>query len=760
MFASWPTKKGYAQFLFHNILVPIALLTATLLLAGCEEATPVDDKGRLRVDSVPQGARIYLDGRATGRLTPATFDVSPGSHTVRLTRDGMLDWGPRTITIAAGENETLHVVLSPVPVSPEFDCDNWNTLEFFSVATIESVTACIRAGADVNARDDARGATPLHWAAAANDKPVIIATLVSAGAAVNARDHDLGGTPLHWAAAATDTPAIIRALAAVGAEVDARDDNLGMTPLHWTALADNSPGVVRALVSVGADANARDDNGNPPLYYAEDPAVIAALQEAGAVALADTLSVLVDPNAAAGEPTHIVAGDNGSLQFWSNGALLSESLLNSADGTTRIRARHDAQTGAPQTVLNEVTGDYIELRENRPGRVDLWFYDSAGRYQSGIAVVERSGSFFYGEITGLPKYSGKQIIGQLGYLNSSQTGSFALTSEVDDDIAQLQAFPADLLGFLDTRSGLRAASSGITLRKTLVTGGLALVAGGLALSLAPAYATAGATMALLGYFVTGDIAKGIRDNFADTESEFGKASANLVADWLADEDAPAPLHWVRNAVDRVKQGATEFKNRIVDEVESLQDWVSGGETWERMRASWPSSSDAPPDISSSLSGTVVFQDNNTLQLRGDIDNTGEFNVSSDDDALTIEGSVDSTGSVSGTFTNNSNSGTITSGSIEDLGSCSVSRGSGGQGTFSYSHFVGTGMGTANFYYNAYSIPDAFTVTTSSGTKFTTQGLVSGSNSVDISINDEPVVFINVSAPRSGTQWEYTLGCLQ
>ena len=91
-------------------------------------------------------------------------------------------------------------------------CEAWNTREYFWTATAEDVTACLDAGAGLEARDDT-GRTPLHQAAY-DQKPVAVGTLLAAGADKEARD-DTGQTPLHQAVS-HDHPAAARMLLAAG----------------------------------------------------------------------------------------------------------------------------------------------------------------------------------------------------------------------------------------------------------------------------------------------------------------------------------------------------------------------------------------------------------------------------------------------------------------------------------------------------------------------------------------------------------------
>ena len=141
-------------------------------------------------------------------------------------------------------------------------CEQWNTQEFFEAATVEDVTACLDAGADVKARDEF-GYTPLHRAARFNEKPAVIEALLAVGANVKARDKN-GSTPLHWAA----NP-VIEALLAAGANIEARDE-FGYTPLHQAAKSNEKPAVFEALLAVGANVKARAKNGSTPLHLAAE----------------------------------------------------------------------------------------------------------------------------------------------------------------------------------------------------------------------------------------------------------------------------------------------------------------------------------------------------------------------------------------------------------------------------------------------------------------------------------------------------------
>ena len=136
-------------------------------------------------------------------------------------------------------------------------CEEWNTKEYFQTATVENMTACLDAGADLEARE-VDGVTPLHWAAMFNANPAVLKALLAAGADPMTRDED-GFTPLHLAARDNENPAVIAALVDSGADLKVRT-GYGFTPLHLTT----SLAVITALLDAGADPMARNAAGETP----------------------------------------------------------------------------------------------------------------------------------------------------------------------------------------------------------------------------------------------------------------------------------------------------------------------------------------------------------------------------------------------------------------------------------------------------------------------------------------------------------------
>ena len=96
------------------------------------------------------------------------------------------------------------------------NCREWNTKWYFLTASVDSVTACLGAGANPMARDKWKY-TPLHLAAMESAIPAVTEALIRAGADPMARDK-WKNTPLHYAVRNYFNPAVIETLLKAGAD--------------------------------------------------------------------------------------------------------------------------------------------------------------------------------------------------------------------------------------------------------------------------------------------------------------------------------------------------------------------------------------------------------------------------------------------------------------------------------------------------------------------------------------------------------------
>jgi ankyrin repeat protein len=144
------------------------------------------------------------------------------------------------------------------------NCSNICNFLWWKTATVSTLKAEIKSGADVNARSQ-DGTTPLHIAARLG-KSTHIKILTDAGANVNALGDSLVGTPLHKAAT-MGHPASIKALIDAGADVNMQDEYLENTPLH-EAVTQGSAANVRVLLNAGANPNIRNRLSENPFVYA------------------------------------------------------------------------------------------------------------------------------------------------------------------------------------------------------------------------------------------------------------------------------------------------------------------------------------------------------------------------------------------------------------------------------------------------------------------------------------------------------------
>ena len=180
----------------------------------------------------------------------------------------------------------------------------WNTVGFWTNATVTDVRTELERGADIHSRDD-YGKTPLHLAVRITGDPSVVALLLDWEADIHARDDVIGETPLHGAAASNREPGVIELLLDRGADIHAQGD-LGHTPLHRAASYNEEPSVIALLLDRGANSHA-EAGGITTLHFAainREPRVMELLLDRGA----DIYINVVD--GLGGTPLHVAASSN------------------------------------------------------------------------------------------------------------------------------------------------------------------------------------------------------------------------------------------------------------------------------------------------------------------------------------------------------------------------------------------------------------------------------------------------------------------
>lgn len=91
------------------------VIGAVVTLAACATAPVAQDgaSSLLQVSSVPAGARIIVDGRATGFRAPTSFPLPPGAHRITLSLAGHRN-AEENVRLGPGDTLRVDAILTPL----------------------------------------------------------------------------------------------------------------------------------------------------------------------------------------------------------------------------------------------------------------------------------------------------------------------------------------------------------------------------------------------------------------------------------------------------------------------------------------------------------------------------------------------------------------------------------------------------------------------------------------------------------------------
>lgn len=456
-------------------------------------------------------------------------------------------------------------------------------------------------------------------------------------------------------------------------------------------------------------------------------------------------------------PEVAVRGGAGSAIFWTtNGGSVIAAEFDSRREQAGTRITWPGNGDATVRLDDLESRRFVLLRERDPNRVDCFVHEANGTFVRAFAVVKTQTGHSYADILQSAAFTG-QLIGQIDF--GTSTGSFALVADALADLGPLSPVPASLVGLVEGASLGATGSQPVTVRalRLCAIGLLPVLLGDAWRDL-----TGGATVLWLLAALRGETIV----DFAAANFRHGDPTMQEHLD-----------HAMRQIVDPVSPPIGSFWDEwstcILDGLPFSDEVLEAARLQFRLRptalptlgnlqlpASFTLPLGGPPRVPVTVSGQCVLQSGVVFVLTGTVDAIGSVSCSGiqGGSTLVLIGLIGAT-TFDGACNLNGVDGTCT-GTQQNFGACNEAQESGGRGTFTFAHYVGGGTGTVTFSYDAYSIPDQFVVRTVAGERFSTGQLVSGAQTVPILLNDEPIVFVSVSAPNQGTAWDYTLSCLQ
>jgi ankyrin repeat protein len=204
--------------------------------------------------------------------------------------------------------------------------------------TDDIIALLVKAGADVNAKDD-RGRTPL-LVAVTNGYGGVKATppLIAAGADLKTRYK--AGNSIVFEAANSDAPVPLQALVKAGAELDAPNDQ-GDTPLLLAASLGRK--VTPLLIKLGANVNAKNKEGDTPLISAAEGGELESIRLL-IEAKADVNAADDQTRTALLNVTNITAAQMNSFKIDEAAVTKMVEMLLAAGADVKAKRKYDATT--------------------------------------------------------------------------------------------------------------------------------------------------------------------------------------------------------------------------------------------------------------------------------------------------------------------------------------------------------------------------------------------------------------------------------
>jgi hypothetical protein len=692
------------------------------------------------------GALLVLgcrgDGPAAPDTTPATLVVSAPAATLRAGETVQLTAVARN---AAGDVVPARAVAYTTSAPDVLTVSPAGLASAAGPAGAATVTAAIGAVAAAPLTLTVTAAAPARVAKLGAD-PATVPTETSFGDSIRVEVSDQFGNPVGGVAVAFAATAGGGAVSPATATTDAG-------------------GRAAARFVVGTTAGA------PHTATATVAGLPAVSFSTTAVPRQRALQAVTYRGAPAQPAAVLTNGEHVTVSYWTSTGAPGGALVQGAYVDTRrgIDTRVVFADGLPARIYDTRSGEQIVVVQ-RENRVDYLLYGANGQYTGGVAVLLAQDKLYTARVLSRPAFSG-----QLAAV--SDRVSFAVTGRPQSGLGPLAEAPGAFSAFFAAnvgaavpaaaplaygragRSAAAAPSTTAQLRRALTVAGLALAApAAAALIGGTAVTTATVGMAAAGLGIVG-IAN-LPNLQLDAWDQFDRAVAQFFQDGASLDRSPSETAQTL-AQDLVglgrgtARGLGNLVSRAGDAArDALTSFASPG--------GFTAAAGGPPADAAAVDGYGVDAANTLYPLTGTVSGTGDLSVASTGPAggpsLSVTGAVTGT-TFTGRYSGTAGAGPI-GGAVAQLGSCQSQTASGGQGTFARAFNMGAAAGSVSFAYDAYSIPDAFRVVTGGAAVFATNGLVSGRSATSFPLRGSSIVFVTVTAPRSGTAWEFALGCPQ